>query len=60
MAELDINQIRRMLPHRYPFLLLDRVTDYEAGASLTAIKNVTINESFSKGISPSGPSCRAS
>ena len=55
MAELDINQIRRMLPHRYPFLLLDRVTDYEAGASLTAIKNVTINESFFQGHFPQRP-----
>ena len=55
MAELDIVQIRRMLPHRYPFLLLDRVTDYEAGASLTAVKNVTINESFFQGHFPQRP-----
>lgn len=55
MAELDIVQIRRMLPHRYPFLLLDRVTDYEAGASLTAIKNVTINEAFFQGHFPQRP-----
>lgn len=55
MAELDIVQIKRMLPHRYPFLLLDRVTDYEAGASLTAIKNVTINESFFQGHFPQRP-----
>lgn len=55
MAELDIVQIRRMLPHRYPFLLLDRVTDYEPGASLTAIKNVTINESFFQGHFPQRP-----
>ena len=55
MAELDIVQIKRMLPHRYPFLLLDRVTDYEAGASLTAVKNVTINESFFQGHFPQRP-----
>ena len=55
MAELGIVQIRRMLPHRYPFLLLDRVTDYEAGASLTAIKNVTINEAFFQGHFPQRP-----
>lgn len=52
---MDIVQIRRMLPHRYPFLLLDRVTDYEAGASLTAVKNVTINESFFQGHFPQRP-----
>ena len=55
MAELDIVQIKRMLPHRYPFLLLDRVTDYEAGVSLTAVKNVTINESFFQGHFPQRP-----
>ncbi len=38
---LDIHQVLRLLPHRYPFLLIDRVLDYTKGESLTAIKNVT-------------------
>jgi len=43
---LDIVQIQKLLPHRYPFLLLDRVTDCRPGVSVTAIKNVTTNEPF--------------
>lgn len=39
-----INEIKELLPHRYPFLLIDRVTDYEEGKYLHAIKNVTVNE----------------
>lgn len=39
-----ISEIQRLLPHRYPFLLIDRVMDYEAGKYLHAIKNVTVNE----------------
>jgi len=52
MAEsrsLDIVQIQNLLPHRYPFLLVDRVIDYEPDASITAIKNVTVNEPFFQG-----------
>lgn len=45
----------KYLPHRYPFLLVDRVTDYIAGKSLTAIKNVTINEPFFQGHFPHYP-----
>ena len=44
MTVLDINQIREILPHRYPFLFIDRVTQVVDGKSLTAVKNVTINE----------------
>ena len=55
MPELDIEQIKQALPHRYPMLLLDKVTDYEPGVSLTAIKNVTVNEPFFQGHFPSQP-----
>ena len=46
---LDILQIQNLLPHSYPFLLVDRVVDCQPGISLTAIKNVTINEPFFQG-----------
>ena len=49
---LDHQTIRQLLPHRYPFLLIDRVLDYVAGDSLTAIKNVTFNEPFFEGHFP--------
>ena len=49
VTSLDINRIREVLPHRYPFLLIDRVIDVEPGVSLTAIKNVTANEAFFQG-----------
>jgi 3-hydroxyacyl-[acyl-carrier-protein] dehydratase len=52
---IDIHQVMQMLPHRYPFLLIDRVLDYAKGESLTAIKNVTINEPFFPGHFPSRP-----
>lgn len=52
---LDIDQIRAMLPHRYPFLLVDRVTECVPGEHLTAIKNVTINEPFFQGHFPDEP-----
>ncbi len=44
-----------LLPHRYPFLLVDRVREFEQGQSLTAIKNVTINEPFFQGHFPGHP-----
>ncbi len=47
--KLDTMQIQNLLPHRYPFLLVDRVTDCQPGNSVTAIKNVTINEPFFQG-----------
>jgi beta-hydroxyacyl-ACP dehydratase FabZ len=50
---LNIQQILGMLPHRYPFLLIDRVLEYEEGKSLVAIKNVTYNEAFFQGHFPS-------
>ena len=55
MKSLDINQIKEYLPHRYPLLLVDRVMDWESGKSITAIKNVTINEEFFNGHFPHKP-----
>jgi len=52
---MDINEILNHLPHRYPFLLIDRVTDYRQGESLTGIKNVTYNEPFFQGHFPQRP-----
>jgi 3-hydroxyacyl-[acyl-carrier-protein] dehydratase len=49
---MDIQAIMKQLPHRYPFLLLDRVIDCTPGESLTALKNVTINEPFFPGHFP--------
>ena len=51
----DIKQITQLLPHRYPFLLIDKVISLEKGKSVTAIKNVTINEPFFVGHFPSEP-----
>jgi 3-hydroxyacyl-[acyl-carrier-protein] dehydratase len=51
----DITKIMELLPHRYPFLLVDRVTDVKPGESLSAIKNVTINEPFFQGHFPGEP-----
>jgi 3-hydroxyacyl-[acyl-carrier-protein] dehydratase len=55
MSELDIGIIRRLLPHRYPMLLVDRVLDWEAGKFVRAVKNVTINEPFFQGHFPAYP-----
>lgn len=52
---VDVTRIQELLPHRYPFLLVDRVLAFEAGKSLTAIKNVTINEPFFQGHFPGHP-----
>ncbi len=54
-AVVDIGQILKLLPHRYPFLLVDRVLNFEAGKTLRAIKNVTINEPFFPGHFPGHP-----
>jgi 3-hydroxyacyl-[acyl-carrier-protein] dehydratase len=54
-TRLDIHAVLRQLPHRYPFLLIDRVERYTAGESLTAIKNVTYNEPFFNGHFPVRP-----
>ena len=53
--ELDISKVMELLPHRYPFLLIDRVIDIEPGKSLSAIKNVSINEPFFQGHFPGQP-----
>ena len=52
---MDIQKIQSLLPHRYPFLLVDRVIESEPGKRLVAIKNVTINEPFFQGHFPSKP-----
>ncbi len=49
---LTIEDIKRILPHRYPFLLVDKVLDYEKGNWIKAIKNVTVNEPFFQGHFP--------
>jgi 3-hydroxyacyl-[acyl-carrier-protein] dehydratase len=55
MAELDINQIMAILPHRHPFLLIDRVTAYEPGQWAEALKCVTADEPFFQGHFPEHP-----
>lgn len=55
MSGFEINEILDYLPHRYPFVLVDRVLDYTVNDSLQAIKNVTINEPFFGGHFPSKP-----
>ena len=52
---LNARQIMKVLPHRYPFLLIDKVTAFESGESLTAQKNVSINEPFFQGHFPGNP-----
>jgi 3-hydroxyacyl-[acyl-carrier-protein] dehydratase len=52
---MNINEILRLLPHRYPFLLIDRVTDYKVGEFLRGYKNVTFNEPFFNGHFPQRP-----
>ncbi len=52
---MDIHQILKQLPHRYPILLVDRVLNIEKGKSIKAIKNVTINEPFFTGHFPHRP-----
>lgn len=52
---IDIELIQKILPHRYPFLMIDRVLDYQAGHSLSAVKNITINEPFFQGHFPQKP-----
>ncbi|PON47825.1 Beta-hydroxyacyl-(acyl-carrier-protein) dehydratase FabZ [Trema orientale] len=52
---MDINVIREILPHRFPFLLVDRVIEYNPGVSAVAIKNVTINDNFFPGHFPERP-----
>jgi len=55
MDPMSIHEVVKRLPHRYPFLLVDRVIEWQSGESLTAIKNVTINEPFFQGHFPVRP-----
>ena len=55
MNAMDITEVLEHLPHRYPFLLVDRVIDFEPGKSIHAYKNITINEPFFVGHFPNFP-----
>lgn len=55
MSSMDIHEVLQHLPHRYPFLMIDRVLACTPGESLTALKNVTINEPFFQGHFPLRP-----
>ncbi len=52
---MDVNQIKQALPHRYPFLLVDRIIEMHSGKAITGIKNVTANEQFFEGHFPGKP-----
>lgn len=52
---MTVNEIMKLLPHRYPFLLVDRIADLQPGVSATGVKNVTINEPFFQGHFPGQP-----
>jgi len=52
---IDVRRIAQLLPHRFPFLLIDRVLSWEPGKRLTAIKNVSVNEPFFQGHFPGHP-----
>ncbi len=54
-TSMDINDLQRILPHRFPFLLIDRVIDLTRKQRIVAIKNVTINEPFFQGHFPGAP-----
>lgn len=56
---LQIEEILKLLPHRFPFLLVDRVLDFEEGRFLRAVKNVSVNEPFSRGTSRANRFCQA-
>jgi 3-hydroxyacyl-[acyl-carrier-protein] dehydratase len=55
ISTLDIKEIVRLLPHRYPFLLVDRILEGEKGNSMVGLKNVSMNEPFFQGHFPSDP-----
>ena len=55
ISTMDIKEIIRLLPHRYPFLLVDRILEGEKGKSLVGLKNVSMNEPFFQGHFPSEP-----
>ncbi len=52
---LDINEIKKIIPHRYPFLLVDKIIELEEGQKAVGIKNVTMNEPFFQGHFPDYP-----
>ena len=52
---IDIHEIMKILPHRYPMLLVDKIVEFESGKSATGIKNVTVNEPFFTGHFPDHP-----
>ncbi len=52
---IDVNQIREMIPHRYPFLLVDKIIELESGQSAVGLKNVTVNEPQFMGHFPAMP-----
>jgi 3-hydroxyacyl-[acyl-carrier-protein] dehydratase len=54
-TQLDVTQIQEIIPHRYPFLLVDRIIDLEIGKRAVGIKNVTVNEPFFQGHFPGYP-----
>jgi 3-hydroxyacyl-[acyl-carrier-protein] dehydratase len=54
-GDIDIAEILRRIPHRYPFLLVDRATDYQPSKSIVGIKNVTMNEPYFIGHFPGNP-----
>jgi len=54
-VEIDVQRIMRMIPHRHPFLMIDKVVDVVANARATGIKNVSINEHFFQGHFPTRP-----
>lgn len=53
--QLDVNEIMKILPHRYPFLMVDRIIEMEPGVRCVGIKNVSINEPFFQGHFPGHP-----
>ncbi|MEW6586336.1 MAG: 3-hydroxyacyl-ACP dehydratase FabZ [Nitrospirota bacterium] len=55
MMEIDINGIKRLIPQRYPFLMIDRVVSVEPGKEAVAVKNVSANEAFFSGHFPESP-----
>lgn len=55
MSFADVKQIMEAIPHRYPFLLIDKIVDLQPGKKVTALKNVTINENFFNGHFPIEP-----
>jgi len=55
VSGMDIKEVLQYLPHRYPFVMIDRVLECEAGKRITALKNVTINEPFFQGHFPRHP-----